>query len=317
MLVNPVQAMADFYIADYIMAVIPSNVSVLSDAREAHILRQSATALQSHIVALCDPVFQDYTFCAIGGEVRHHANVRGTVPSSRGSQWDYWFAMGQENGRRDLTEDCVNLFDDDCWSGSYGGAKWRTIASTLLLRFDGKLDAKTFVDRIFSLQHNGGSLLNKMNWKGSVNTQECMTVGNAHASDIPDFPTLAMYASHDGKVLLNLFATVAAKYVPEADKPRLLATIGNASMVPDYATFGIPVPFFPRRSENARALKAERFRRSLAREAQTVAQERHAYWQEIGRSEWCDCQGCQHGRTQAGLRLTERGIRKVIRKVSV
>lgn len=314
-LVNPVRMMADFYIADYIMAAIPAKVSVLGDDRNANILRQSAAALQSHIVALCDPVFQDYVFSAIGGEVRHHANCRGMMPGGRDSMWDYWWAMGEANGRRNLTEDCVNLFDDDCWGGSYGGSKWRIIATTLLLRLEGKLDAKTFVDRVFSLQHNGGSLLNKMSWADCAYLPDCLTIGNAHAADHCDFPTLGMYASHDGKMLLNLFAATSAHYVNLSDRPLLLSTIGNHNCTPDYASFGIPVPFFPRQSPMARVRKAERFRSSLARESAQVAQERHAYWESIGKPSYCDCEACASA--QAGMRFTRTGVRKTVRKVAV
>jgi hypothetical protein len=53
-----------------------------------------------------------------------------------------------------------------------------------------------WVDRVFTLQHNGGSFLNKINW-GPQNNQTgyelTSVLGPAHASDPPDLETLRSY----------------------------------------------------------------------------------------------------------------------------
>lgn len=196
---------------------------------------KAAMDYQDYIVRTCDPAFRDYVFAAIGGEVRYHNNVNGRFPSSRQSTWDYWFAMLATCQRSDLVSDCVDLFGDqalwpvkvytcncdrevygtydpDCHachgSGKYeesgtsvGGKNWRVCAEVLLKRETGEFDARTFVDRVFSLQHNGGSLLNKMIWATlngeSAGVEACKTVGDAHHAAVTDFETLFRYASDE------------------------------------------------------------------------------------------------------------------------
>lgn len=227
---DPVQSMADFYLCDYVATVVAQGFKYgtsLHNAgtRTAHMLRADAITLQRVVTARCDGLFRDYTFAAIGGEVRHHGDIRGQVPGGRESQWDYWYAMGECGDRQALTSDCVDLFGDGTWGGSYGGSKWATIAKTLRDRLSGKLDARTFVDRVFSLQHNGGSLLNKVQWPILNGAQRdcsyCTSIGNAHAAEAIDFAQLLGSASQDAVSLVRRLVSDFATFLPTGDRDRL------------------------------------------------------------------------------------------------
>lgn len=225
---DPVQAMADFYLADYVRTILTfgfKSSSLNNGSRQAHLLKQAATTLQDSIVQRADDLFQIYTFCAIGGEVRHHGSIRGEIPSGRSDCWDYWLAMGEVGNRQALTQDCVDLFSDGNWGGSYGGYKWQVIAETLLARLQGVLDPRTFVDRIFSLQHNGGSLLNKVEWPHLTApnhyVNHCKYIGNAHAAEQIGFAVLLESASEDAQALVQSLMVSFGPWIPDNDKQAL------------------------------------------------------------------------------------------------
>lgn len=229
--VDPAQAMADFYVSDFVMATLRKafrNGMSVNNAgtRTAQILWQQAKALQDFHIARCDGIFRDYVFAAVGGEIRHHVNVRGTTPGGRESMWDFWHHLGEKIGRTALLADAVEIFGCDSWSGSYGGPKWQTIARTALQRETGELDARTFVDRVFSMQHNGGSLLNKISWKirndRSYSTGEMAYIGDAHAADEIGWETLWSVASDDARSLLVTLVGGFLYTLPAYDRMALL-----------------------------------------------------------------------------------------------
>lgn len=219
---DPVQSMADFYLCDYVATVIKQGfrygTGMNNGTRNAHQLRTSAENFQRHIVRRADSLFQDYVFAAIGGEVRHHGAVRGSVPGGRESCWDYWFAMGDTIGREVLTQDCVDIFGDGSWDSGYGGWAWEQIARVLLARLDGSLDARTFVDRVFSLQHNGGSLLDKARWASLTDNSwgvgYCQNIGNAHASHRIAFDVLLENASEEVRRMVWDLLITCPRHVP-------------------------------------------------------------------------------------------------------
>jgi hypothetical protein len=195
--INPVQMMAEFYLSDYVMARInmtyrhgmsASNVGHAA----AYQLRADAKRLQDNVIAKCDGIFRDYLLMAIGGELRHHYRV--SMPTGRSSAGKWFVAMSMEYGRIRMIADAVNLFGDDYgWDSGYGGKAWQKIAKILLGRETGEIDAKTFVDRVFTLQHNGGSCLNKVSW--SMSPESCTTVGDAHCQTVPFFETIIRWCN--------------------------------------------------------------------------------------------------------------------------
>lgn len=248
MLLDPVQAMADFYLCDYVETVLAQGfkygTSMNNGTRDAHQLRTNARNFQAHIVRRADTLFMDYTFAAIGGEVRHHPSVAGNIPGGREDCWDYWHAMGETIGRDVLTRDCVHLFGDGSWDSGYGGDAWHTIAQTLSMRLQGSLDARTFVDRVFSLQHNGGSLLDKVRWVSETpngwGVGYCQNIGNAHASERIGFHVLLENASNEVRAMVRQLAVQFGPWVPgykvedqwKSDHAMILDALSNTR---DYA----------------------------------------------------------------------------------
>lgn len=194
--VDPVMSMADFYLSEFLSVLAPSAA-------------KEALAFQSGIIRTCDDAFRSYVLCAIGGEIRHHSSVKNILPDGRHSAFDYFYAMGQNNDRVKLMRDCSEMFGDGSWDGGYGGRPWQIAADILMARESGKLDAKIFVDRIFSCQHNNGSLLNKVSWGGDHDTSEMETIGDAHHST--DVQTLLEYASDEMvEMMASGFASMRA-----------------------------------------------------------------------------------------------------------
>lgn len=58
---------------------------------------------------------------------------------------------------------CKHIFNLN-WLGSYGGKKWAKITDIALQYFTGELSPMLFVDAVFNLSHNSGSVFGKYNW---------------------------------------------------------------------------------------------------------------------------------------------------------
>lgn len=207
---DPVRCMADFYLLDFLALALARRyrygTTCQNDGlRDAHLLKQDVKRLQDALVARCDGLFQTYLFAAIGGEVRYHPNVQQTndeFKNGRATVWNYWCAMGECGDRLALAQDCVELFSDKIpfpKGTGVGGDNWAQIARTLVGRLDGTLDAATFVDRVFNLQHNGGMALNKVKWHSFCghDIRHCRYIGDAHHSRRTNFGTLVEVASED------------------------------------------------------------------------------------------------------------------------
>jgi hypothetical protein len=196
---DPAQVMADFYLCEYVLAVIPSHVSLHNGTASAARARVDAKRLQDSIIRMADDLFRLYVLAAVGGELRHHDSIKHSVSESREAFWDRFVSIAHEVGPIDLLRDAENAFRDGSWNGGYGGRNWAVAAATLRKREEGSLDAKTFVDRVFSLQHNSGSLLNKESWAEfnprGWGTGEMVNIGEAHHKT--DLETLLSVASTD------------------------------------------------------------------------------------------------------------------------
>lgn len=201
--IDPVTEMATFYLLDYIYATSFTTPELADFAKQAQ-------ALQAQQVLKLDAAFREYLFMAIGGELRHHSAVQLTSSTnSRSKSWGAWLKMSEECGRPQLLEDAIELFQTDAWpSSGYGGEAWANVARILQMRESNKLDARTFVDRVFSLQHNSGSVLDKVYWAADDNgkpgtapnpmawyAEGCKFVGNAHAARQTDLTLLLTLAT--------------------------------------------------------------------------------------------------------------------------
>lgn len=157
--------------------------------------------------------FAKYLDEIIGGELRHTIRIcrtsQGIPPDlfpylrmcgqgfERSNSWKVWRVLRQREGIRALAM-ATETFENGKWrDGAYGGSNWATITKVLLSYSTGKLPASLFVDRCFSLEHNGGCVFDKQ-YKVKGSLRKCL---DAHGND--DYRTLLMHASASVKALWN------------------------------------------------------------------------------------------------------------------
>jgi len=170
------------------------------------VLMERASAYQDSMVARIAPAFAEYLDMIIGGELRHHRAFGGRyLPEgrehNRHEAWGVWAFLRDKLGLSPLEEAVDMFYDMGNEEASYGGEGWASAAATLLLYYQGKISDKLFVDRVFSLEHNNGCILNKITWEQGGSPDLMGTVLEAHATD--DFHHLMAYSSG----LVNTFST--------------------------------------------------------------------------------------------------------------
>jgi hypothetical protein len=181
--------------------------------------------LLNDLVHSLDRIFMDYACAAIGGELRHHANNtclgKGSGYDNRFRAWTYWGAICQENGTsHHLFSEAESIFLDFP-NSSYGGKPWANAAKLvhdrLLMKLAGSPSENqtVFIDRIFNLQHNTGSFLNKLTWAnlrspelGSIEKMQ-ETVLRAHSSNPADLTVLYDNASSDVRKAVSKLLKIA------------------------------------------------------------------------------------------------------------
>jgi len=233
--IEPVSAMADFYLLSRMEfdPIFSDGLSMrwgLDPAYGAALssLCLDAKAMKAALVETLDPVFRYYVNIAVGGELRHHRAVQMSVglSSSRKTSWGEWVAIQAAIGP-DAFTDAADMFEE--MSGGYGGDPWATAARILHMRETGVLPPWAFVDRVFTLQHNNGSLLNKVAWAdfaGPIRLdnplQFMQIVGNAHAAQVTDLSTLALVATKPVQALFRQWWTARNKVLVSSNlRPEL------------------------------------------------------------------------------------------------
>lgn len=211
-------------------------VDPIFDAR--WIMNEAQERLEN-LVEVLDEIFVAYGHMAISGELRHHHAVGGrSLSTSRSSAWCGWRRVLNAVGNQALM-DASELFREFD-GGGYGGPPWANCAEVLYQRLegklgpdgpDGKINKRMFIDRIWTLEHNGGSFLNKINWS-ILNPKEwhlgmMKTLLNAHAAQPTDYKTLVKVASKDTVELFRQFVD----RINEAKEARHLEVINNPGLI--------------------------------------------------------------------------------------
>jgi hypothetical protein len=170
-----------------------------------------ADAKYRQMVYQLDSCFREYVHLACGGELRHHQSCNESLGAYRRGAWVKWFYIYEQNGPEALLQ-MADLFEE--FSGSsYGGPPWANAARILYQRETGTLGPdefttmELFIDRVFTLEHNGGCFLNKLDWVNLRKGREAIhsrhfaemkdTVLNAHASNPTNIDMLLGYASQE------------------------------------------------------------------------------------------------------------------------
>lgn len=162
---DPVKAAGEYYILESIASQVVGRTAgaYRGDDTSIRVICGEAKEMQDALVATFAPVFQAYANMAIGGELRHHSAVGGQCLSLlRKTAWAGWLRIREIVGPQALL-DAAELFLE-IKGNTYGGKKWAEACYILHAYETGKISSKIFVDRMFSLQHNGGVFLNKVEW---------------------------------------------------------------------------------------------------------------------------------------------------------
>lgn len=254
-----VSEMASFYVKEFVV----SNVQLLGVDRALipdsllFIVDEAKDALDAQIERI-EPVLQSYIDMAVGGELRYHQAMRavglGKGSFSRESAWVNWRHVREQVGP-DALLDAAKLARE-VQGGGILGVAWAVPAEVLHARITDQIDSKTFVDRAFSLQHNGGCLFNKVIWKTAnrpgwdLNAIQWV-IGPSHAANPIQWGPLLAAADNEAVSLFN-------RYWKAANKVR--ARIGlKVEVMPSWRDGLVVIPgaYGPRAGYNSTAMSAK------------------------------------------------------------
>jgi len=145
--------------------------------------------------------FACYLDMAVGGELRYAMQHLGKEalpteltcyfreidPGERGMAWMAWTVVRRVLGLRAL-ELAAEVFGSSGWAENFGGEAWATVTRLLRDHLKGRVVARVFVDQCFSLEHNTGSVFNKL-----YETERLAGILEAQYRD--DYGTLLRHAS--------------------------------------------------------------------------------------------------------------------------
>ena len=229
--VNPLEVAADYYLYDAIASGVMSthlhngpkkmsyNWQLLHKMFEAGlaakrskektplelVIEQGLQGFTAHVVNNVD-VFHSYSHYAIMSEMRYSKGIKKIIPEAKSGRFaGQWKTIGVEAGNDKLMKWAGEFFrngDYGYWSSAYGGEPWALATDVVGMYEVGKCEGmafseREFLDRVFSLEHNTGTFLNKWCWGGSVEYMK--KVLEAHKES--DWLTLTKYASLETKVL--------------------------------------------------------------------------------------------------------------------
>ena len=181
------EAAADFYLLE--------NLATGGDEVAARKLARLEDQLAGEFVSYLD--------MAIGGELRYVTRhlgddavprelvcfFREICPGHRGKAWLVWTVVRRALGLRAL-HIAEEVFADTRWSENFGGGAWGTVTRLLRQHLQGEVSPRIFVDQCFSLEHNTGSVFNKL-----FDTRKLSRVLVAQSED--DYERLLTHASED------------------------------------------------------------------------------------------------------------------------
>lgn len=218
--IDPIQAAANFYLLDAIKSSVRMAQVTGADDRwsaASQTLKSSDSMLAAvtvsgersyrALVEYLAPNFLAYSLSAVGGELRYHKAIGGKVlSSSRSDAWDQFVQVVQTKGA-DVLFEADTLFQE-FGGGAYGGPKWGTASKIVGQFVKGSMPAWLFVDRVFTLQHNGGCFLNKVSWARrngrGWNLDKMLSLLNAHAGEVTDWATLLDCATPEVRQMFEM-----------------------------------------------------------------------------------------------------------------
>lgn len=194
----------------------------------------------------------EYMTMAIGGELRHHPTVNNCTPLEtdwRRRSWAIYKRIVDHLGIDVAMEQAYDVFLDFKSEG-YGGQPWADGAKVVHQAVKGQLgpsdfmNRKMFLDRVWTLEHNGGCFLNKIEWDCQKGWHQMTSVLNAHGMyPLPHFGTLVEHADPEVAKLATLYIA-AVNVIRETNGQEPI----NIQTLPDeeFVMSSIPsIPYHP------------------------------------------------------------------------
>lgn len=222
------EIMASFYTLQHLLYLLPVTQNVEERIRKAgeflaianediesrlaieiaNPLRLQVEKAMDSLVESCIEEVYRYTDMAIGGELRHMIEFADGMAANRSCSWVLWKCIREDHGSS-ILPDTARAFIDNGY-GDVGGKRWAQATHLLSMYEQGTLgpdeasNKRLFLDRIFTLQHNTGSFLNKVQWGYNPDRNAPMsTVLNWHSSNPPNYADLAYYSSSEVRDLYD------------------------------------------------------------------------------------------------------------------
>ena len=170
----PVSVLADGYVSKHWWPELRLDLSLEGIAADFYLfyaMKDASPYLQEKFNDYAQVVAKQlaiYIDAACGGELRHK-NFAGLLKTEGRS-------IARRDWRRKRQAQGINLLQSgrDCfnkthWAGPYGGKRWGAIADVLIRHLTGELEPFLFVDLALALQHNTGTVFNKLHnyWRMS------------------------------------------------------------------------------------------------------------------------------------------------------
>lgn len=247
------------------------------------VAERSRELLKEAVEDWFEPVYE-YMIMAIGGELRHHPAVYNTapLPHARSDAWCAFKSIAEQKGHKEMMLEASELFRDFTADG-YGGEPWAQGSDLMYQYLEGVLgpddytNKKMFLDRVWTLEHNGGCYLNKINWNGMGSIGYMPTILNAHgAHPYPNFTVLTTVASIRLEVKGLVHLAVAAANVRRDDDGISLVEFGDADLQSNTCSS------FPLHSMTAPRAENTKEQHSNSRARQILREELKTYGGLIG-----------------------------------
>lgn len=88
--------------------------------------------------------------------------MEGYDRSDRTGCWRGWAKFSLQHGTVQALDMLYRGFSEIQWEGGYGGSAWATIARCTRDYANHKISRRVFINMVWSMQHNGGNVFNKM-----------------------------------------------------------------------------------------------------------------------------------------------------------
>lgn len=156
--VNLTKTISSFYYAEYMMAVFKGEKA------------EAAAETQRRIVRNLTAPLKEYMHFVLMSELRHTKQLQATCSASpEDNEWMTFYGWGQITkaiGRDNAAKHALSLFSKP-WRDAYGGSNYKKIAQVLVYAEERDINGveftdKLFVDRVFSLEHNTGTVFSKL-----------------------------------------------------------------------------------------------------------------------------------------------------------